>query len=303
MAELVSEEPIAGIETPAPTPGRLTLATNPLPSHIRVSDARLPATYEQAKSALAQCSRIDECQEWANKAEALASYARQADDDTLRKLADRIQARAVRRCGELLKQFDGRQGQNLPGAKSDVAVTFSAPTQREAAEAAGLSKRQQVTAVRVANVPAEHFEKAVESDRPPTVTALAEMGKQSRPEPTAAPSPAPEPLPPSATALPASAAAPPITAPAGFKQATHLTGVVRDFAAFCQENDPVVVAHGLMKSEVHEVRSFVGVIDGWLDRFVVNLSADVHPHAIPADAADTSERAGRLDSPLQTGRA
>jgi hypothetical protein len=33
------------------------LATNPLPAHIRVSDARLPATYEQAKTALAQCSR------------------------------------------------------------------------------------------------------------------------------------------------------------------------------------------------------------------------------------------------------
>lgn len=41
---------------------------------------------------------------------ALASYAKQADDDTLRKQADRIQARAVRRCGELLKQFDGKGG-------------------------------------------------------------------------------------------------------------------------------------------------------------------------------------------------
>ena len=40
-----------------------TLATNPLPPGIRVSDARLPATYEQGKVALAQCSQIDECQE------------------------------------------------------------------------------------------------------------------------------------------------------------------------------------------------------------------------------------------------
>ena len=40
-----------------------TLATNPLPPGIRVSDARLPASYEQAKTALAQCSQIDECQE------------------------------------------------------------------------------------------------------------------------------------------------------------------------------------------------------------------------------------------------
>jgi hypothetical protein len=94
-------------------------------------------------------------------------------------------------------------------------------------------------AVRVANVPAEQFEAAVESGEPPTVTALAEMSKQSRVPPSSEP--------PAATASP-------ITAPAGFKQATHLIGVVRDFAAFCQENDPVVVVGGLMKSEVHDVR-------------------------------------------------
>jgi hypothetical protein len=242
------------------------LPTNPLPAHIRVSDARLPATYEQAKTALAACSRIDECQEWANKAEALASYARQADDDSLRKLADRIQARAVRRCGELLKQFDGRP-QN---AAKQMDGSDHLISRAEAGSNAGMSERQIKTAVRVANVPADQFEKVVESETPATVTALAEMGKQSRPAPTVVPSS--EPLP--AATLPASAAAPHVTAPPGFKQATHLIGVVQDFAAFCQTNDPVVVAGGLMKSEVQEVRSFVGVIDGWLDRFVVNLSPD-----------------------------
>jgi hypothetical protein len=241
-----------------------TLATNPLPAHIRVSDARLPATYEQAKTALAQCSRIDECQEWANKAEALASYARQADDETLFRLAKRIQGRAVRRAGELLKEINGKGNNQHSGG------TPTKLTQREAAEQAGLSKDQQVTAVRVANVPAEQFEKAVDSDEPPTVTALAEMGKQSRPSPAAAPSPTSEPSPPPAATAPA----PPVTAPAGFKQATHLIGVVRDFAAFCQANDAVVVAGGLMKSEVRDVRSFVGIIDGWLDRFVVTLPPD-----------------------------
>jgi hypothetical protein len=44
----------------------------------------------------------------ANKAAALASYSKMADDDTLRQLADRTQARAVRHMGELLKKFDGR---------------------------------------------------------------------------------------------------------------------------------------------------------------------------------------------------
>jgi hypothetical protein len=56
-------------------------------------------------------------------------------------------------------------------------------SQREAAESAGISKHQQVQAVRVANVPAATFEAAVESDKPPTVTALADMGTKSRPKP------------------------------------------------------------------------------------------------------------------------
>jgi hypothetical protein len=34
--------------------------------------------------------------------------SKMADDDSLRVLADHIQARAVRRMGELLKEFDGR---------------------------------------------------------------------------------------------------------------------------------------------------------------------------------------------------
>ena len=274
MAGRVSEEPIAGVGTPAQTRVGPSLATNPLPAHIRVSDARLPATYEQAKIALAQCSRIDECQEWANKAEALASYARQADDDTLFKLAKRIQARAVRRCGELLKQIDPAKNQHDAANRADKGEL----TRTEAAEQAGLSLHQHRTAVRVANVPAEQFDAAIESDEPQTVTALAEMGKQSRPTSAAAPAPptSPEsgPSPAPAATTPA---APPATAPAGFKQATYLTGVVRDFAAFCQQNDPVVVVDGLMKSEVREVRGFVGVIDGWLDRFVVNLPPDAQP--------------------------
>lgn len=37
-----------------------------------ISSAPLPVLYENAKRALAECSRIDECQTWANKAEALA---------------------------------------------------------------------------------------------------------------------------------------------------------------------------------------------------------------------------------------
>jgi hypothetical protein len=84
-----------------------------------VANAKLPETYERAKTALAECSSIDECQSWADKAEALASYAKMSDDDSLRKMADRIQARALRRCGELLQQVKTATGNHLKSAGGD----------------------------------------------------------------------------------------------------------------------------------------------------------------------------------------
>lgn len=138
---------------------------------LGASNVRLPLNYEQAREALARCERIDECQDWADRAEALSSYARQINDATLRALADRIQARAVRRAGELLKPFDGR-------GNSNGSDTIS---QRQAAKQANLSLRQQRTAVRVADISPEEFEQTVESYKPPTISQLALMGRKRRP--------------------------------------------------------------------------------------------------------------------------
>ena len=43
----------------------------------------------------------------ADKAAAIASYARQSDDKTLENMAARIRARVIRRTGELLEEFQG----------------------------------------------------------------------------------------------------------------------------------------------------------------------------------------------------
>lgn len=218
-----------------------------IPATISISNARLPATYEHAKNALANCASVDECQDWANKAEALASYAKQADDDTLRKMADRIQARAIRRCGELLKQYDAR-GEHR---KSEGDLTSS---QREVAESAGMSLHQQRSAVRVANIPDTTFEEAIEGEAPPTVTALAAMGTKKRPD-----------------VSPAVAAIMAKKRPAGFGAATELLGTVETFADFCRTNQPEIVAEAVMDHETAGVRKHVAAIDAWLDRFVINL--------------------------------
>lgn len=147
---------------------------------ITVSSASLPRTYEAAKLALANCDQIDECKEWADKAAALASYAKQAEDDQLLNLSKRIKARALRRAGELLKQIDPSKG----GRPAETGVgTHTSFSRGDAAAEAGMSKHQQVQATRVANVPRETFESMVESDAPPTATKLAEIGTAKKPKP------------------------------------------------------------------------------------------------------------------------
>jgi len=212
--------------------------TNSLPSHIDIAAARMPSTYVQAKIALASCAKIDECQDWANKAEALASYAKMAGDDSLRKMADRIQARAVRRMGELYKTFNA-QGQRNDQLKEGALQKL---TQKEVAESAGISEHQAKQAVRVSNVPEEKFDAAVEAARPATVTALAEMGRQIRGAPTE-----------------------------GFKR---LIGAVKRFAEFCRSNEPDTVAAGIPSHEAADMRGHVATIDSWLDQFVAVLGRD-----------------------------
>jgi hypothetical protein len=74
-----------------------------------------------------------------------------------------------------LKQFDGRggeRGNQYTGGKSNGTDTFG-KTQSQVAKEAGMSKRQQVTAVRVANVNETEFESEMAGPAPPTLTELA----------------------------------------------------------------------------------------------------------------------------------
>ena len=70
----------------------------------------------------------------------------QSKDDRLRKMATRIQARAIARCGELLREIEARQGANQNIQDGTVPKVF---TRTDAATQAGLSERQRKTALHV----------------------------------------------------------------------------------------------------------------------------------------------------------
>lgn len=90
--------------------------------------------------------------------------------------AKRIQARAVRRAGELLKQFDGQ------GKRSDLETSDDSQpkSRKEAGDEAGFTDYKRKQAVNVANVDEESFNEQVDSDNPPSVNQLSEQGKQKR---------------------------------------------------------------------------------------------------------------------------
>lgn len=204
-----------------------------------VRNAKLPTVYVEAQKALAHCNKIDECKEWADKAAAIASYAKQAQDQTLMDTATRIKARAIRRCGQLLKAIE----RSDKGGRPQKNGGGMAPVSRAAAaKSAGLSRDQRRDALRVANVPEADFEAAVESRKPPTVTQLSEAGKRE-------------------AANRAYRLAP---KPPGFKDATQLLGTLERFAEFCNRADATVVAEALSQREAKRVRRDVQTVTTWL---------------------------------------
>jgi hypothetical protein len=234
----------------------LTMATLPT-----ISDARLPDTYQHAVTALEHATAIDECQSWADKAMALASYARQSRDDRLHRMAIRIQARATRRCGELLATVPRNPGGSPTHKATRAGGNPSSPSSEfvtdglkrvdgiyAAGHDANMSTGQIKAALRVAAVPKADFERQVESDAPPTVTTLAQQGKRVRP----------------LVDLEG-------IDPADFASATQAQGALNRLADYCDAHDPARIARAFKPHERQALRNRIAVVDAWLDRFVVNL--------------------------------
>ncbi len=215
------------------------------PNASVLAHTRLPAAYEVAKLSLANCDKMDECQNWADKAEALASYAHQSKDDTLQQHAIRIQARAIRRVGILIKQIPSGNGAR-DGKRRDGADTPLTRTQAETD--AGLSARQRNTALRVASVDEVEFEAAIESTAPPTVAKIAEAGIQHKP----------------LIDLQG-------ISPERYKEATKVGGLLRSMTECIRHIDAAQVAGAFQPHEIATIKGRVHTIDAWLDAFITHL--------------------------------
>jgi hypothetical protein len=249
---------------------------------VRGSD--LPALYKNAKTALAECWRVDECKAIKDRAIAMAVYAKQAKDEAFMKVAVRIQDRAIRRLGELLQEIEpskgGRPREHWCPEGCDVSASApiwhcevcdahqgfdrpechychegEAPRQKpgrettrvsrsEAAEDAGLSPHQKKQALRVAAVPKADFDRAVESDDPPTATELAKRGTKAQPKP----------------AIDLGG-----RDPKDVEAATPVLARIRDMRVMAQDSSPAAVVRGAFADERTKLGKDIPIVIEWLN--------------------------------------
>ena len=209
-------------------------------------NANLPAKYEAAKMAIMECFHTDECQDWADKMQALASYARQSQDYEMEKTALRIRARAIRRGGEILKETEAKHTGRIK-ANADP----NSNTRKAAAEDAGLSARQAKTMIRVSNVPNEIFEEQIESDTPPTITSLAQQGTT------------PSKKPPMFEQLGMTKEA--------FQAGMYFRGDIEDFGKAIKKYDVQDIIDGSTPDQRHRIYNLIRQIDAFTDQLISKL--------------------------------
>lgn len=116
--------------------------------------------YEAARAALQAAHKVDEVKDIRDKAQAMAAYAKQANDTALVEWATEIKVRAERRAGEMLAQMkvngSRHDGRNIKKPQESHDTTPEATL-----DSIGISKDQSSRWQKLAAIPEKQFEEAV----------------------------------------------------------------------------------------------------------------------------------------------
>lgn len=139
------------------------------------------AIYERAKQAIAEYKTVDEVKDFRDKALAVEAYAKQANDMELEWDAARARVRAERKCGELLAQLEKARGGDRKSTSAPVEIDSE---YKQACDRASISKDQASNYQKLAAVPEEEFEQAVElpGTKPNTTHILNKLKPQPEPK-------------------------------------------------------------------------------------------------------------------------
>lgn len=204
-------------------------------SIVVAREDQMPVTYQRAKTALAECSSIDEVKEWRDKSLALSVYAKQANDNALLEMANRIKARAVHRMGELFNQIEPQSRAALrQGGTSPSEIGFG---REQAARDAGISQDQRKQAQKIAEIPRDEFDEILESSAP-TLTDLEQRARGN---------------------------------PAAMRATSSLLGEAKHFAKFCSSHDPMELVPALAGHERAAIMEHAKIIVDWLSRLAKEI--------------------------------
>jgi len=140
--------------------------------------------YEAARAALQAAHDVDEVKDIRDKAQAMAAYAKQAQDTALVMWASEIKVRAERKAGEMLAEMKvngsrAKATDNLKAGPKSPEVTSGTTL-----DSIGVSKKQASTWQKVAAIPEEKFEKAVAATKESAgvVTTAAVLRTATKPK-------------------------------------------------------------------------------------------------------------------------
>jgi hypothetical protein len=133
--------------------------------------------YDAMCRAIAEAYEVDEVKELRNKAIAFETYARQAKNVEAERQACEIRLRAERRCGQLLKEMEKSKG--APG--NQYTGPLDRPEGSKTLADHGVSYDQSSQWQKLADIPEDEFERALQGPAKPTTGGLIDA---ANPKPT-----------------------------------------------------------------------------------------------------------------------
>ena len=153
--------------------------------------------YDAARAALSAALRVDEVKDIRDKAQAMAAYARQAQDTEMVEWATEIKVRAERRAGELLRDMAATGERAASGG--DRNASSHRATMAPTLEALGVSRDESSRWQKLAAVSEDQFEQAVAAAKEVagevTTAAMLRMARAAVEQDTGADEPEVEPAP------------------------------------------------------------------------------------------------------------
>ena len=220
----------------------MNTAIQKLPKYVqeKINTVNLPLKYDVAVRALASCRNIDEAKYYADKAEALAAWAKIYRNDQAKIEAKRLKLHAYRRMGILAQELSGELEYIRPAGRNKGRKPGAVTILKNA----GLALHQANVASAVSKLSEKKFKAAVNAPSPPSAHSFTIRLK---------------------------GASDAWKVVVGYVQGP---GPLPTLRCFCRKHKPKLLARGLSVDEGRKAGGMAREVIEWLDTFEQYLPRD-----------------------------